>query len=76
MVKKQRNNQAIFGPFLDFEVFFKNRGLSFETSDSGFRDLLDELFPMVEENFQLDNFAQKPLSRTIFLGRVRLVGQF
>ena len=51
MVKKQRNNLAIFGPFLDLQEFFKNRGLSFETSDSGFRDLLDELFRMVEEHF-------------------------
>ena len=44
MVKKQRNNQAIFGPFLDLEEFLKNRGLSFETSDFGFRDLLHDLW--------------------------------
>ena len=29
--------------------FFKPRGLSFETSDSGFRDLLDELFHIAEK---------------------------
>ena len=36
--------------FLDPQEFFKNRGLSFETSDSGFRDVLDELFHMAEKN--------------------------
>ena len=39
----QGNNLAIFGPFLDLQEFFKNRGLTFETSD--FRDL-NELFHM------------------------------
>ena len=32
--------------------FFKNRGLSFETSESHFRDLLDELFHKVKKNFR------------------------
>ena len=26
-----QNNLAIFGPFLDLQEFFKNRGLNFET---------------------------------------------
>ena len=42
-----KNSLAIFGPFLDLQEFFKNRGLTFETSDSDFRDLLEELFHMV-----------------------------
>ena len=49
MVKKQRNNLAIFGPFLDLQDFFKNRGLSFEASDSDLRDLLDELLHMAKK---------------------------
>ena len=32
-----------------FGLFFKNRGLSFEASDFGFRDLLDEIFHMVQK---------------------------
>ena len=47
MVKNQGNNLAIFGQFLDLQEFFKNRGLIFATSDSDFRDLLEELFHMV-----------------------------
>ena len=47
MVKNQRNNLAIFGQFLDLQEFFKNRGLIFATSDSDFRDLLEELFHKV-----------------------------
>ena len=31
--------------------FLKNRGLSFETLDSDFRDLLDELFHMNKKGF-------------------------
>ena len=46
VVKKQRNNLAIFGPFLDLQEFFKNRGLSFETSDFNLCGLLNELFHM------------------------------
>ena len=42
VVIKQRNNLAIF-------EFLKNRGLSFKTSDSNIRDLLDELFHMAEK---------------------------
>ena len=38
-----------FGPFLDLQEFFKNRGLSFQTSNSDFRDQLDELFHMVKK---------------------------
>ena len=38
-----------FGPFLDLQEFFKNRGLSFQTSNSDFRDQLDELFHMVNK---------------------------
>ena len=49
MVKKQRNNLAIFGPFLDPQEFFKNQQLSFETLDSDFRDLLDELCHMIKK---------------------------
>ena len=41
-----KNSLAIFGPFLELQEFFKNRGLNFETSDADFCDLLDELFPM------------------------------
>ena len=37
VVIKQRNKLAIFGPFLDLEEFFKNRGLSFETCKSYFK---------------------------------------
>ena len=51
VVKKQRNNLAILGSFFDLQEFFKNRGFSFETSDSDFRDLLDELFHMVWKFF-------------------------
>ena len=47
VVRNQGNNLAIFGPFLDVQEFFKNRGLAFETSDSNFRDLLKELIHMV-----------------------------
>ena len=52
MVKNQRNDLAIFCPFLNRQEFFKNLGLSFKTSDSDFRDLLDEFFHMVEKFFQ------------------------
>ena len=52
LVKKQRNNYAIFGPFLDLQEFFQNRGLSCETSDSDFRDLLDEFFQMNKKIFE------------------------
>ena len=48
---KQRNNLAIFGPFLDLQEFFKNRGLSFETSDYNLCGLLNELFHMNIKNF-------------------------
>ena len=41
---------AIFGPFLDLQEFFKNLGFSFETSDSDFCDLLNELF-LKDQNF-------------------------
>ena len=44
MVKNHAKNFAISGPFSDLQEFFKNRELTFETSDSDFRDLLDELF--------------------------------
>ena len=53
MVKKQKKNLAVFGPFLDLQEFLKNRGLRFETSDSDFCDLLDELFYINEKNFIL-----------------------
>ena len=49
MVKKQRNNLTIFRPFFDLQEFFKNRYLSFETSDFDFRDLLEKLFHMVRK---------------------------
>ena len=42
--KKQRNNLAILGPFLDLEEFFRKSTVKFQTSDSRFRDVLDELF--------------------------------
>ena len=48
MVKNQGNNLAIFGPFLDLQEFFKNRGLTFKTPDSNFCDLLNELFHKAE----------------------------
>ena len=64
MVKNQRNYLAIFGPFWTFE-FFKNRGLSFETSDSDFRDLLDELFHMSEKN-RKNQMAGLDLDRSYF----------
>ena len=51
MVKKQINNLAIFGPFFDLQDFFKNQGLTFETSDFDFHDLLDELFHMDKKHF-------------------------
>ena len=47
MVNKQRNNLSIFGLFSDLQEFFLNRGLSLETSDYGFRDLLNEHFHIV-----------------------------
>ena len=50
MVKKERNNLGIFGPFLDLQEFFENRGLSFETSDFNFRHQLNEFFHMNIEN--------------------------
>ena len=56
VVKKQRNNLAIFGPFWDLQEFFKNRRLSFETSDSDFRDLLNELFHIDGKHFFEKNF--------------------
>ena len=68
MVKKQRNNLAIFGPFLDLQKFFLNRGLSFETSDSGFCDLLDELFHMVQKNF----FRKKSKLQVLFQSPIRI----
>ena len=34
-----------------FLKFFKNRGLSFATSNSDLRGLVDDLFRMVEKNF-------------------------
>ena len=46
------HNLWFFGPFLDVQEFFKNRGLSFETLDSDFRDLLGELFHMVKKIFR------------------------
>ena len=55
MLKHQGNNLAIFGPFLDFQEYFKNRGSTFETSDSGFCDLLNELFHMNKKNFLKKN---------------------
>ena len=48
VVRKKRNNLAIFGRFLDLQELLKNRVLSFETSDSDFRDLLDDLFHMIQ----------------------------
>ena len=51
MVKNQGNNLAIFGPFLDLQEFFKNRGLTFKTPDSNFCDLLNELFHMKKKIF-------------------------
>ena len=51
MVKNQGNNLAIFGPFLDLQEFFKNRGLTFKTPDSNFCDLLNELFHMNKKIF-------------------------
>ena len=50
MLKNQGNNLAIFGPFLDLQEFFLNRGLTFETSDSDFWELLTELFHMNKKN--------------------------
>ena len=50
VVKIQGNNWPIFGPFLHLQEFFKNRGLSFETSNSDFCDLLNELFHMDQKN--------------------------
>ena len=47
VVKNKQNNFAIFGPFLGVQDFLKNRWLTFETSYSDFRDLLEELFHMV-----------------------------
>ena len=71
VVKKQRNNIANFGPFLDLQDFFKNRDFSFETSDSGFRDLLDELFHMVKKKFlkkksELQVLFQSPIYIRMF----------
>ena len=40
------------GPFFDHQAFFKNRGSTFDTSDSDFVDLLDELFHITEKNFR------------------------
>ena len=37
--------------FWTFKIFFKTRGLVFETSDSDFRDLLNELFHMNQKIF-------------------------
>ena len=47
MVKSQGNNSAIFGPFFDLQEFFKNQGLTFETTDFDFRELLEELFLII-----------------------------
>ena len=55
MVKNRRNNLAIFGPFLDLQEFFKNQGLTFETSDSNVCDLLNELFHMNKKKFSKKN---------------------
>ena len=41
------NKSSIFGP----AGFFLNRGLSFDTSDSDFHDLIDEVFHMVKKSF-------------------------
>ena len=43
---------AIFGPFLDLQEFFKNQGVTFQTSDFDFRGLLDELFHMRKKIFR------------------------
>ena len=44
VVENQENNLAILGLFLNLQDYFKNRGLIFETSDSIFCDLPNELF--------------------------------
>ena len=50
MVKKQRNNLIIFGPFFDLQEFLKNRGSSFKLSEYDFCNLLDEFFHIVEKH--------------------------
>ena len=52
MVSKLNLRILKFGLFLDPKEFFKNRVLSFETSDSDFRDLIDDFFHMVKNIFQ------------------------
>ena len=49
--QNQKNNLAIFSPFLDFHEFFDNRGLTFQTSDPHFCDLLNELFHMAPTQY-------------------------
>ena len=61
-----RNNLEFFGPFLDLQEFFKNQGLSFETSDFDFRDLLDELFHIDQKLF-FEKKNQNDRSSFIFL---------
>ena len=55
MLKNQGNNLAIFGPFLDFQEYFKNRGLTFETSDSDLCDVLNEFFHMNKKSTERVN---------------------
>ena len=51
MVENQKNNLAILCPFLDLREFSRNRGLTFETTDSDFCDLLNELFYLAKTSF-------------------------
>ena len=56
--------EAIFGPFLDFQEFLKNRGLCFQTSDNDFCDRLNELFHMNKKflkKVKLQKLFQSPL---------------
>ena len=56
---------AIFGPFLDLQEFLKNQGLTFETSDSDFCDVLEELFHMVNKTLKKNKigkfFSKSPI---------------
>ena len=47
VIENQGYDSAIFGPFLNLQEFLKNRGLTFETSNFDFRNLLEELFHMI-----------------------------
>ena len=51
VLKNRGTNKAIFVPFFDLWEFFENRGLTLESSDFDFCDLLDELFHVAEKHF-------------------------